>query len=62
MRLVRLLKEWEGKKMGLFNLKKIIVIIFWNISIMMFASKLSTIEGVKKLENYNELKKNRLME
>ena len=56
MRLVRLLKEWEGKKMGLFNLKKIIVIIFWNISIMMFASKLSTIEGVKKLENYNELK------
>ena len=28
----RLLKEWEGKKMGLFNLKKIIVIIFWNIS------------------------------
>ena len=54
--MVRLLKEWEGKKMGLFNLKKIIVIIFWNISIMMFASKLSTIEGVKKLENYNELK------
>ena len=30
--------------------------MFCNISIMMFASKLSTIEGIKKLENYSELK------
>ena len=42
--------------MGLFSLKKIIIIMFCNISIMMFASKLSTIEGIKKLENYSELK------